>query len=137
MNRVMTAIKALFDEAGLLIGDGEKPAAGGQQSNGYVPYSIVGEVPSDTDGSSARPDAVWDLRIQVNSVGVNPTQARVQADKVRTALSGKFIETSDRISMSPISQTRIGKPDRDDAVTPSVYFIADIFVVRLAPKSSS
>lgn len=137
MNTVDAAIKALL--AGFLVGESEKPAAGGWQgapgTSVFKNYVMVSFQRSPTDGPLNLPDVDVDRTFTTTSVSNTAEGARILNGNVVAALRGKRVSTVSRVSTRPITVVRFGDVDPDATVVPRVWFVVSEFSAPTVPVS--
>jgi hypothetical protein len=120
------AIIASLTTAGLTVGDGIKPAAGGWQgtpgSANFNPYVIVYATPGGFyDGSIAAPFADARVDYTISGFGASQDQAQWCADKVFARLIDPANVTVSGRGVQLLSPDVDGGCIRDDDVTPPIW----------------
>lgn len=128
------AVVACLEDAGLLVGRGEKPlGAGWQGSPGasvFVPYVVLWPSPGDTAGDLCDPHEYLDYMVQATCIGSTQEGAEAVADAVKIALVGVRLMVPNR-SLYPFQITLDRPVTRDDTVAPTLHFA----VLQLACRS--
>lgn len=134
---VTEAIIAALTAAGLIVGDGKKPAGGGwagvagqSNFNGYVVVHPVGA--TDIDGTIDDPsDDVWPIH-QITAYGANRAQCEEVADDARAAmLAASLIAVGRNIGRYQIDM--VGIVTRTDDVQPPIFMSPDRYIAFTSP----
>lgn len=138
--RLLTdAIIAALTAAGLTVGDGEKPSAGGWSGpagqSTFAPYVVVYPlVGGSTSGTIAAPDADATPLYQLTSVGGTRAQAEWAADKARTVmLSTSWWGDADGRKVIQVRVDMLGGARRDDLDQPPLWYSPDRYGVYTTP----
>lgn len=133
------AILALLNGAGVLTGDAERPTGGGfpggDTTAAFVPYAVLYPgVTTDIDGPVSDPDADVTAEYQVTSVGVTRAQAAFISDKAKHALHEQDLVVPGRF-VQLVEWTTGREVERDDSVTPPLFYAVDIYSVSTSPDA--
>lgn len=136
IDRLEDAIAAR--ELPILVGDSEKPAGAGWQGppgdSDFEPYIVVYDLRSGLyDGPMNGPEEDGETAIQCTCVGVVPSQVRLVADLVRDALLTETITVVGRRVSLVRPDAGPGGVDRDDDVTPSLFYATPRFTISTTP----
>lgn len=134
---VTDALHTLLNAAAILTGDGTRPPGGGfpgeDSTLPFVPYAVLHQgVTLDIDGPVADPNADVVDEFQLTSVGVTRASASVIADRARAALLGTALTVPGR-HVQLVEWTGGRPADRDDDVTPPLFYVIDLYSVATSP----
>lgn len=95
------------------------------------PYAVVYDISDSTSGTLGAPDDFSEFVFQVTCVGRLPSEARYVRDKAIYLVEGFAVPNRAiiRVSKEPGS----GRVERDDEVTPPLYYCTPLFRVRSVP----
>lgn len=125
-------------DAGILVGDHERPAGGGwpggDTTGDFVPYTVLYQgITMLVDGSMADRFADTIQEYQFTSVGITRASASVIADRVRAAVLNAALDIPDRKLQCPPSWERGQPATRDDDVTPALFYVIDQYSIATTP----
>ena len=125
------AVVALLTNAGYVVGDGQKAAAGGWAGapgqSAFAPYVDVHPLQGGfVDGTIDSPDADVFPDYQMMSVGATREQAELLSDKVRTTLASAVFALTGR-SVVRVRFDFPGGAVRDDDAQPPLFYTPDRF----------
>lgn len=131
------AVEALLAGAGVAVGRGQKPAAGGWQGEAgrstFVPYAVL--YPSTGVGAATAlcdPNRSMDWMVQVTVVGATSPQAGRTADLVKATLTGTRLSVPGR-SVHGL-RCELDRPiTRDDQMSPVEHYAVLQFETRSDP----
>jgi hypothetical protein len=131
------AVLTLLEGAALLVGDGIRPAGGGfpgdDPTQDFVPYAVLYQgVTTDIDGPVSDPNADTASEYQVTSIGVTRPQASFVADKARHAMLEQTLTVTGRC-VQLVEWTQGRNAERDDDVTPPLFYAIDIYTISTSP----
>ena len=129
------AIVATLTAAGLTVGRGEKPTAGGWQDDCttvFTPYVIVYSLGGELDGAIDYGAEDGTIRYQLSSVGATAEQAEWVADAARLALLAATVSVSGR-RLGHVDFDDLGGTVRDDRQQPPLWQVAERFAVMTTP----
>lgn len=134
---VTAAIVAALTSAGLTVGRGEKPTAGGWQGQAgdstFIPYVVVyGLGGGDLDGAIDYGAEDGTVRYQLSSIGATAEQAEWVADASRIALLAASLAVTGR-RLSHLDFYDLGAALRDDQQQPPLFQVAERFSVMTTP----
>lgn len=123
--------------AALETGDGIKPDGGGYPGGDstaqFVPYVVVHcGVVLTIGGPVGDPFADTASEYQLTAVGETAAQARWAADKARGVILPARLAVPDRC-VQLIEWGPSQPADRDDDVTPSLYYAIDVYTIHSTP----
>jgi len=126
-----------LDAAELVVGDGEKPDAGGWQgspgSSTFVGYVVVHPIPGGTtDGTLEAPEERAEALYQLSAVGATRQQAEFIADRTREVMLQWPLVIAGRV-VDLVSTDTLGGAVRDDAGQPPLYQVADRYRITTEP----
>jgi hypothetical protein len=136
---VTDAIITVLTNAGLRVGDGEKPAnsgwAGTAGQSTFRAYVVVHPVGAfDIDGTLDGPsDDVWPL-MQITSFGAVRAQCEETADDAREALLATPAAVVGGRSVARWRIDLVGVVTRTDDVQPPIYMAPDRYTVFTTPS---
>jgi hypothetical protein len=134
--QLTSAVIAVLTSAGLTVGRGEKPAAGGWQGQAevtnFVPYVVVYSLDGDLDGAIDYGAEDSTFRYQFSSIGATAEQAEWAADTARLALLATTPSVTGR-RIGLITFDDLGGTVRDDKQQPPLWQVAERFTVMTTP----
>lgn len=134
---VTDAVVAALEDAGLTVGDGEKPAgagwAGQPGQSAYAPYVVVySMLGGTTEGPMDDPNADARSVVQLTSVGGSRRQAEWLGDRARAALmSGSLAVAGRKVALVLIDV--LGGAVRDDDSDPAIYYVPERYRILSTP----
>lgn len=131
------ALIALLREASLPTGDGGKADDGGYPADDstaqFVPYLVVHTgVVITISGPVGDPFADTSSEYQITSIGETAAQARALADKARAVILPARLTVPDR-HVQLIEWGPSQPAERDDDLTPPLYYAIDIYTIDSTP----
>lgn len=123
--------------AGLPVGDGIKPDAGGfpggDSTAQFVPYAVLHSgILADVSGPVGDPFADTSSEYQITAVGETAAQARAVADKARGLILAATLVVSGR-HVQLVRWVHSLPAQRDDDVIPPLFYAVDLYAVDSAP----
>lgn len=139
---VTDAVIAVLEDAGLVVGDAEKPKtdpcgwAGAPGKSNFVPYVVVYPLAGGTiDGTLDGPhEDAWPL-YQLTSVGATRAQAEWTADVARDALLANTLAVTGR-RITHVQIDELAGARRDDLDQPPVWYSPDRYSIATVPAST-
>lgn len=137
---VTDGVVAALEDAGLTVGDGEKPAGGGwvgtAGQSGFVPYVVVyplagGTVDGPIDGPAEDAYPLY----QITAVGATRAQCEWAADTARDALLAGFLLAGRRVAHVQVDM--LGGTRRDDQNQPPLWYSPDRYSITTTPDANA
>lgn len=116
----------------LVVGDAARPENWASSSGGYA---VLYPLSVPTDGPVSDPYADAESEYQVTAVGVTRAQAQIVADKARTLMLTAPLTIPDRVLMQPVEWSDSRGVERDDDVSPPLFYAIDRYMIRTTPAS--
>lgn len=131
------ALIALLRAGDIETGDGIKPDGGGypggDSTQQFVPYVVLHTgVVLHIDGPVSDPFADTSSEYQVTAVGETAAQARWGADKARATILPAHLAVAGRV-VQLVSWSGSHPAQRDDDITPPLYYAIDLYTVDSTP----
>lgn len=132
------AVIACLAAAGIVTGDAERPVGAGFEvpsdtTSTFTPYVVVHTgIVSGIDGPVSDPYADTVAEYQLTCIGVTADQARVVSDLAKDAMLAQSLSITGRHLQ--LVEWTTGRPtERDDSVTPPLFYAIDIYSVSTSP----
>lgn len=121
---VTAALKAALEAANLRVGEGTGKGL-------TAPFSVLYPASPDLDGPMGDRYADADHTVMIHHVGDGPEQAEWQADQAAAALLPGV--TVDGRTVLYVTRENSQPVQRDDALSPPLYYLVDTYVVATTP----